>query len=290
MRTNLCLHLPFDVVPVEGLGDMAESGLARYSVLVLADLGPLAPEAVAALDGFVAGGGRLVITGRSAFDADGRAQLASMPAARVTQVTTDPHALKSVYVTERAPEEGRYYFAPVSPVFGAHCRVEAKADAQGRLVYLPQAPYGPPENCYGHAADGTPGYYLNGSGQVALIPWTVGRSYHELGLTTLRDIIVAVSRALLGDDEPVSADLDEHVEMTLQRRGDDLVVHLINLSGARRKNYGPPIRTRGGTLRLAKASDGVTAKALLLGQPALGAATATTSSSPSATSAASKSC
>ena len=53
----------------------------------------------------------------------------------------------------------------------------------------------------------------------------------------------ALTRELLGDDEPVSAELAEHVELTLQRNGDDLVVHLINLSGARRKNYGPPIRT-----------------------------------------------
>lgn len=39
----------------------------------------------------------------------------------------------------------------------------------------------------------------------------------------------------------------------------------INLSGARRKNYGPPIRTPGGTLRLAKAADGTAAKSLVAG-------------------------
>ncbi|WP_166163300.1 alpha-amylase family protein [Chelativorans oligotrophicus] len=261
-------HVPFDVVPAEGLDDMrANGGLGRYSVLVLADLGPLPAEAVTALDTFVERGGRLVVTGRSGFDAKDRAQLARMPAVRVTETTTDPDALKSVYVTERPVEEGRYYFAPLSPVFGAHLRVEAAPGAEGRLVFLPQAPYGPPEKCYGHAADGTPGFWLDASGKVALIPWTVGRSYHELGLTTLRDIIVDVTLSLLGDDEPVQADLEEHVEMTLQRRGSDLVVHLINLSGARRKNYGPPIRTRGGTLRLAGAADGTTARALISGSP-----------------------
>ena len=74
---------------------------------------------------------------------------------------------------------------PVSPVFGAHYRVEPKKDAQGRLVFLPQAAYGPPEKAYGHVADGTPGYYVDGAGRVALVPWTIGRSYHELGLSTL---------------------------------------------------------------------------------------------------------
>lgn len=261
-------HLPFDVVPVEGIPAMASNdGLKRYSVLVLADVGPLAPAAAAALDGFVTAGGRLVLTGLSAFDSGGVAQLASMPATRITERTTDPDLLKSVYVTERVPEQGRYYFAPVSPVFGAHYRVAAKPAAEGRLVFLPQAPYGPPEKAYGHTADGTPGYWLDPSGRVAIVPWTLGRSYRELGLGTLRDIVVGLVRELRGDDERLEADLAEQVELTLQRRGDDLVVHLVNLSGARRKNYGPHIRTSGGTLRLAGAgADAATAaKALVAG-------------------------
>jgi hypothetical protein len=251
---------------VEGIPEMASNGgLKRYSVLVLADVGALAPAMVEALDAFVAKGGRLVLTGRSGFDADDIAQLPSMPANRITERTTDPDALKSVYVAARAPEEGRRYFAPVSPVFGAHYRVEAKKGAQGRLVFLPQAAYGPPEKSYGHKADGTPGYYLDGAGRVALVPWTIGRSYHELGLSTLRDIVVGLVRELLGDDEPLQAKLAEHVELTLQRRGEDLVVHLINLSGARRKNYGPHVRTSGGRLRLAGAGPSATAKALVAG-------------------------
>ncbi len=259
-------HLPFDVVPADGIPAMAsKGGLRRYSVLVLADIGPLAPAAAAALDAFVAGGGRLVLTGLSAFDSDGAAQLAGMPATRITERTTDPDALKSVYVTERAPEQGRYYFAPVAPVFGAHYRVAAKPDAEGRLVFLPQAAYGPPEKAYGHVADGTPGHYVDGSGRVALVPWTIGRSYHELGLGTLRGIVVDLVRELLGDDEPLTAELPEQVELTLQRRGDDLVVHLINLSGARRKNYGPHIRTSGGTLRLAGAPASTKVRALVAG-------------------------
>jgi hypothetical protein len=144
--------------------------------------------------------------------------------------------------------------------------VEAKKDAAGRLLFLPQAAYGPPEKAYGHVADGTPGYYVGRGGQVALIPWTIGRSYHELGLATLRDIVAGLVRELLGKDEPLKADLAEHVELTLQGRGDDLVVHLINLSGARRKNYGPYVRTSGGTLRLAGARPSATAvRALVAG-------------------------
>lgn len=259
-------HLPFDVVPLEGIAEMASNGgLGRYAVLVLADVGVLPPAVVKALDAFVAGGGRLMLTGRSGFDDDGMAQLASTPATRITTRTTDPDELKSVYVTERAPLEGRYYFAPVSPVFGAHYRVEAKSDALGRLAFLPQAPFGPPEKCYGHVADGTPGYYLDGAGKIALVPWTIGRSYQELGLGSSRDIVATIVRELLGNGEPLQADLAEHVELTLQHRGDDLVVHLINLSGARRKNYGPHVRTSGGVLRLSGAAATTKATALVTG-------------------------
>jgi Hypothetical glycosyl hydrolase 6 len=263
----LCLqeaHIPFDVVPVEGIPDMHENGvLDRYSVLILADVGPLGAKAVSALKRFIEEGGRLILTGSSAFDADGRAQLEAMPARRIIERTTDPHALKSVYVTERAPEQGRRYFSPVSPVFGAHYRVEVKPDAQGRLLFLPQAAYGPPEKSYGHAADGTPGYYLDGPGAIALIPWTVGRSYYELGLTTSRDIVVDLVTGLLGDDQRVTAELAEQVELTLQRRGHELVVHLINLSGARRKNYGSHLPIGGGTLRIRGAGLAAKARALV---------------------------
>lgn len=260
-------HLPFDVVAVEGIPDLASNGgIKRYSVLILADVGVLSPAAVKALDAFAAAGGRLVLTGRSGFDEAGMAQLASMPAARITESTTDADALKSTYVTERKPEGGRYYFAPISPVFGAHHRVEPRKDAEGRMWFLPQAPYGPPEKCYGHAADGTPGYYIDKTRRTVLVPWTIGRSYHELGLGTSRDIVATIVRALLGKDEPVSADLAEQVEMTLQRRGDEMVVHLINLSGARRKNYGPHVRVSGGVLRLAGAPAPTIARALVAGK------------------------
>jgi hypothetical protein len=260
------VHLPFDVVPAEGVPDMAgNGGLARYAVLVLADVGPLEPAAAAALDDFVAAGGRLVLTGASGFDARGAAQLTCLPAARLTETIADPHALKSSYVTERPPVDGRRYFSPLAPIFGAFHRVEPRPGAQGRLYYLPPAGYGPPEKAYGHVADGTPGYYLDATGQVALVPWTVGRSYHELGLKTLRDIVVDLIREFLGDDEQVSAQLSDQVEMTVQRRGDDLLVHLINLSGAHRKNYGPWLPITGGELRVRNAGPDASARALVAG-------------------------
>ena len=100
-------HLPFDVVPVEGIPDMASNGgLKRYSVLILADVGMLAPAAAGALDAFVADGGRLVLTGLSGFDGDGIAQLASIPATRITRAH-DRSERSEVGLRHRARAGGR---------------------------------------------------------------------------------------------------------------------------------------------------------------------------------------
>ena len=213
-------HSPFDVVPAEAIADMGgRGGLSRYVLLVLPDIGPLAPAAAAALDRFVGDGGRLVLTGRSGFDADGRAQLACMPASCILAETTDADALKSVYVAERAPEEGRRYFAPVCPIYGTHLKVKPRADAVGGMVFLPQAAYGPPEKAYGHRPDGTPGHWVDGARRVALVPWTIGRSYQELGLASLRDVFVGLVRELMATERQLEADLPEQVEMTCSSTG-----------------------------------------------------------------------
>jgi len=259
-------HVPFDVVPEEGIVDMATSGiLGNYSVLVLSDIEALAPERAQALSEFVGMGGRLLLTGASGFDASGEALLEEMPVARITESTTDEQNLKSVYVTEKAPQDGRRYFSPISPVYGAHYQVEARAGAQPRMLLLPQAPFGPPEKSYGHQPDGTPGFYVSASGGVAVIPWTIGRSYHEIGLTTSRDIVFSLVTELLGNDSHLEAKLAEQVEITLQESPDLLVIHLINLSGARRKNFGPVIDLDGGALRLRGWSGATQARALVAG-------------------------
>ena len=118
------------------------------------------------------------------------------------------------------------------------------------MVFLPQAPYGPPEKAYGHRPDGTPGYYLDGGGRVALVPWTIGRSYQELGLTTLRDIVVGLVRELLGDDEPLGR--------TCRACGDDAAAPRRRPGRAPDQPVGRPAQElraarahRGGALRLA---------------------------------------
>ncbi|MCC6178735.1 MAG: beta-galactosidase trimerization domain-containing protein [Chloroflexi bacterium] len=264
-------HVPFDVVPQDGIVDMAASGgLARYSVLILPDLGELAAPTARTLDAFVADGGRLLSSGSSGLAADGSIQLASL-AAESQLAVTQGQALWSTCI---APDqEGRsgphQYLGPILPVYGAYHFCAWKDDAERHQVMLARASFGPPEKAYGYEPVEHPGYVVraHGKGRTAMLPWTIGRSYRDLGLTVARDVMHEIVQELLAGDEVVSVDLPEHVELTIHRSGERLIVHLVNMSGARRTNFGPPLPVRGGQLRVRGAGANAAVHALVSDAP-----------------------
>jgi hypothetical protein len=265
------LHFPFDVIPQEHIVGMRDNAsLERYAVIVLPDLGDLAPDTAQTLDTFVANGGRLITTGSSGLDSEGQVQLACLAAKRQLAVTTKPELLWSTYIAPQQAGTGdanipNVYRGPIAPVYGAYHFCEWKPDAIHEQALLARAPYGPPEKAYGNVPVGHPGYVIgkHGRGRSVMIPWTIGRTYQDLGLSVVRDMLHQVIEQLLAGDEVVSADLPEQVELTLHRTGADSVIHLINMSGARRTNFGPPITVRGGVLRVCGADVAATAHALV---------------------------
>jgi hypothetical protein len=265
-------HVPFDVVPQERLTEMDSNGsLARYGVLVLPDLGELTQSAARTLDDFVARGGRLVATGSSGFGADGSVQLACLAAEQRLAATTTADLLWSTYVAPAEATTGaqHHYAGPIAPVYGAYHYCAWRSGAEHRLKMLARAPFGPPEKAYGHEPVDHPGYVLwrHGQGRSATIPWTIGRGYHDLALTVERDLILSIVRDLLGDDEPVSADVPEQVEVTVHRNGERTIIHLVNMSGARPTGFGKPLPVRNGTLRVRGVSPSTAARALVRDTP-----------------------
>lgn len=264
-------HIAFDVLPLDGLAEMsAHAGLDRYRLLVVPDVDALSADVISALDAFVAAGGQLALTGRSGFDEAGNAVLQAIPARRITAEVTDPERLKSTYVTAAQEADGVRFDAALAPVFGAHYGVELDPDARRRGRHLAHAPFGPPEKSYGNQPDGQPAYVLGTpagarGGRVGVVPWTIGRSFHELGLTSIRDVFLALVRELAGDDLGVTATLPEQAEITVQRRDDQIVVHVLNLSGARRKSFGPEIGITGGRLSVPLPESPVSARSLATG-------------------------
>ncbi len=246
-------HSPFDVLAVEQIEAMAEAAsLGRYRVIILPDLGELPPAAATALDRWVRDGGRLVITGSSGVTDAGAVQLDTAPARMRFGSTLTGDQLWSSYVTDQPqPELGDYrYSPPIIPVYGGYARYVWKPRSVKSGQYLPQAPFGPPEKCYGHTGSADPDRVTldSGSGSVVQLPWTIGRSYREFGSTIVRDHF----RTMIDDliRPRVTAELPEQVELFLGAAGDDLIVHLLNQSGARRRSVGPHLPISGGRLMI----------------------------------------
>ncbi|SDT12480.1 alpha-amylase family protein [Microlunatus soli] len=253
-------HCPFDVIPAEGLAQAPD--LDRLAVLIIPDC-PLASDAASAVERFRSAGGRLLITGRGTIDADGRPQLSGMPIRRVLQTRDDPEELKATYVS--ADADAPDFAPPMLPVYGSYHEVESAADARSMLAHLGAARFGPPEKAYGNQPDGRPGYLVSGDGAVALVPWTIGRCYYDLGLDGFRRLAAGLVRSLAGAGVLLTAELDECVEITMQRAPGRLVLHLINFSGRRRKSFAPPIPVSGRVrLPLSAAPRGV--RALVAGR------------------------
>lgn len=250
-------HCPFDVIPAEGLARTPE--LDRLAVLIIPDA-PLASDAASAVDRFRAAGGRLLITGRGAIDADGESQLSGTPVSRLLQTRDQAEELKATYVS--ADADAPDFAPPMLPVYGSYYEVEPAVDARPMLTHLGAARFGPPEKAYGNRPDGHPGYLLSADGSVAVLPWTIGRCYYDLGLAGFRQLTAGLVRDLAGVRSLLTAELDECVEITMQRAPGRQVLHLINFSGRRRKSFGPPIPVTG-RIRLPLAAAPLDVRALV---------------------------
>jgi hypothetical protein len=160
-------------------------------------------------------------------------------------------ALWSTYVADsEQPEIVNYHYdARVVPVYGSYSSFVWKPHAEKHGMLLPQAPFGPPEKCYGHTGSSEPGAAtLKRGGTVMLIPWAIGRTYYEFGTTDIRDYFLS---SIEGLAKPVvTADLPEQVEMIVGKEGKGLVIHLINQTGGRRKSFGPHVPIAGGRVRV----------------------------------------
>lgn len=209
-------HIPYDVLPQERLAD---ADLSRYRVVVLPDLGTVD------LDRYVEAGGSVVATGNT--------ELHCLPVRRLASYGTE-ESTRSLHLQGGVP------------VFGAFHLVEPSAGSDTGLHALSRAPYGPPEKCHGHEQLEHPGVVR--SGGVVLLPWTIGRSYREVGLSVHREIFVD---EVIGAGSPqVETELPEQVEIVLGRSAAGTVVHLLNRSGDTDQRFAPPVRIAPALLRL----------------------------------------
>lgn len=246
-------HIPFDVIGAELIARMARSGnLARYDVLILPDIHDFGPAAASCLDDFVRAGGHVVLTGNAGVTRDGEVEMTTSPAVMRADGPKSGLSLWATYVAEAAQQKTRefIYEGHIVPVYGSYARYVWKPQATSIGRVLPQAPYGPPEKCYGHVSSEDPGAVRlsSGNGSVVQFPWAVGRTYHEFGTGSVRDYFLRTVGDII--DPEISAELPEQVEMIVGRATTGTVIHIINQSGARRKSFGPHIPVFGGKIRV----------------------------------------
>jgi hypothetical protein len=262
-------HVPFDVIGEHHLANRADGahGLEQYRAIVLPDLGRLEESLAEVLDRFVAAGGVVVTTGSSAFDRD-RPQLQAMPILRRLASHESVEAVRSLHLHV---EDGDGRVLPV-PVIGSFHMVEPRPEATLRLPAISRAPYGPPEKCHGHMPLSHSGLLIGATtygGALVVLPWTVGRGYREVGLSTHRDLFVD---ALLEMAPEVGApafgkaggSLPEVVEIVVGRSAAGQVIHLINRSGDADQRFRQPVAIRGAMVGVDPAATRV--RALWAGQ------------------------
>jgi hypothetical protein len=240
-------HVPFDVLALDDIPTADDSTLTRTRVMVLPDVGEPAVAVRDALRAWTAAGGRLVATGDSFSDP---AALDTLPGAAVRRELTGRRALRSTYV-----RDGR----SMLPIYGRRLERDWTDRDELRLAAYGQAPFGPPEKAHGNAPTDQPGYALRhtSAGTSARVSWTIGRAYAALGLTSLRDLAVRIVDEVRGAPPLLETDLPAAVEITALRSGDDLVLHLLNLTGATPTTIAAAVPVVGARLRL-RAGDAAT--------------------------------
>jgi hypothetical protein len=244
-------HIPFDMVSAQDVGAALEAdGAARFRVVVLADVGPLSADAVAAIDRWVRSGGHLISVGSSGIDA-GAVQFETSPAHAEVARYSDAARLKNMYVAEATPGIGDG-FDRVTPIYGEYRFLGYDDAADHHGVVLAQVPFGPPEKCYGANPTDHPGWAMRnaGTGTHTVVPWLLGTTARHLGTPGTADILVQLVVAGGGSGGWAAPDLPGAVEVTVGRTSRARIVHLLNYTGVQRNTIVDPITVDGGLLHV----------------------------------------
>lgn len=248
-------HIPFDAIPDERLeAAHADGRLSRYRAIVLPNAIVLSDRQCQILDEFVAAGGGLVATARTATWAgvegarpDGTNGLASLGVARITGERRGPAATRGSYlrVTDRSdlPDRLDTDMVPIDRVF---LEVEAVAGATASFTYTGATRFGPPEKCWWAEEDETdlPGllHHVHGAGRTAYFPWPVDSLFAAHSLIEYKALLAQAVRTVAGAVQVVT-DLLPQVEVTVDRHlaSGATLVHFVNGSGHQDRSYFDPI-------------------------------------------------
>lgn len=258
--------LPFDILDFTALAAKDLGGLGQYRLLIAPNIGAFGHTLAGLLDQYVSSGGNVLLTGASGVTTGGEIEMQSAPGIMRNGPSVSGKDLWSSYIApsvNSTPADFTYSDSFL-PIYGAYARYVWKPRAEKSGVFIPQAPYGPPEKCYGHEATAFPGkVVLKTGGSVVHVPWSVGATYREFGTSELSQYLIECIVPL--DDPILRAKLPGSAEVIIGRAGRQLIVHIINQTGERRRSFGPHMTLSGGELIVSTSA--VNAQALVSGHP-----------------------
>jgi hypothetical protein len=268
-------HFLFDVCADSVLGSAeAESRLKRYPAVVLPDVRNLGESAVAALDSYVAGGGRLLATGAPASgDEDGEpkdpARLKSLGVAAVARRhPRAPGAYFRIFPRDKQKLAG---FEDLDILYLDSELLESRLNpgCETLLGYIAPVMYGPPEKCFLGEPTSVPGMIRRGhkAGRCTYIPWAPGRQYVRLSHPGHATLVQSALQDLLGSERRMEISASPLVEVTChrQREGRWRWMGLLNHSGQLGTAFHAPLPIEGIRIRLKSAERPVQVRALHAG-------------------------
>jgi hypothetical protein len=193
-------------------------------------------HAPAALDGYVRGGGSLLVA-----------------TSRPPEIPMPPVARRWKAV------EG--YFRIQSPdlfpslrqtrllmLNGDYTEYAASGVSKPPLTLVPPSMYGPPEKVHVDQTDtDKPGLILEnrGKGKIAVLPWDIGTLYYLHSSESHAGLLADLIDRLLPGGRQIRTNAHALVEMTLMGQGGRTLLHLVNLSGHSQTGYFAPIPMSG---------------------------------------------
>jgi hypothetical protein len=221
-------HIAFELTRFE------DPALATYSLVIVPDAGNLNEQRCDALDKYVAGGGKLLLTGKIPN------QLECLAPVHFQQTRPEE---KGSYVRIRPQDKQKLKSVDLEKldlVFlngPFHVYECGSADVKGLLRLIPGDMFGPPEKCYYRHVSDTPAllYQEHGRGAAACFPWDIGAHYERQCHQGHARLVVGTVDSLLGLDRNLRVTTSPLVEVT-HRQGEDGTfewVALFNHSGRR---------------------------------------------------------
>ncbi|OHB75810.1 MAG: hypothetical protein A2Z25_18130 [Planctomycetes bacterium RBG_16_55_9] len=228
-------HVPFDLVSFE------HSDLKRYSALVVPESGGVKADDARALDAFVKGGGKLLLSGRipDALTCLGRPILKKTWPMR-----------HSMYVRIRPEDKAELETDGLKDFDLVHLRgdfheYEPVNGASGMLRLIHDVMYGPPEKCYYRSVSDIPALLVrkDGDGMAASLPFQIGAMYREWGNLGHPMLAVGALDNVLQTGRRLKIKSSPLVEATHRRDSDGRFewIALYNHSGRLENSFHPPI-------------------------------------------------